>query len=190
MSNKGKQLFKFNLIPPKSKQEQEVLAERDNSLLYSVFLIFFVSFVYFLMTVVDTFVIIPRIQNLDKSIAQQTSQIKTYDFVRELKGELFVKAQVLEPLLELDIEAIELLRNSDLILTEVSNAQIVAYEREPDGTFVITVIVDSYEDSKKILDNALNNSNLDEVFLRQARYQDNNATVRVTLAFVIKSDLK
>jgi hypothetical protein len=189
MKKKQHILFKFNLIPPKSEEEIKVLEERDNSIFYSFLLIFFITLIYFLMVWVDVYIVVPRINKLEKTIAKQNEQIKTYDVVRELKGELFVKTQILEPLLELDIETIKLLQNSDLIVNDVNNAKIITYVREPDGTFVITVLVDSYKDVIAILDNAKNIEEIENVFLRQARKFDRSENIKVTLSFVIKSDL-
>lgn len=183
-----KRLFDFNLIPPKSKEEVRTLRERDNSIFYSVLLIIFISLIYFGLLLFDSGVVTPRLNGLDDDLLQQDLQITTYNPVKQANGELFVKSQIIAPLLELDIGTIELLETSDAIIQNVPNAEIISYEREPDGTFVITVILDNIEDSTLLITNAQNQTNVENAFMRQVRVDDDNNRIRSVLAFLIVSD--
>src|SRR5260221_116538 len=100
-------LFKFNLIPPKSKEELNVLETRDNSILYSFLLVFFGMLVFFVLSLIQTFTTTPQVNKVDATLASQKAEIQAYDQVHEISVELFVKSQSLEPILQKDIKISE-----------------------------------------------------------------------------------
>lgn len=190
MDSYNKRLFTFNLIPPKSKKEIETLQERDRSTLYSFLLIFFAVLLFFGLTILNNIVIEPRINSLEDDLDQQDTQITTFQSARELNGEVFIKSEAIAPVLELDIGTIELLETSERIIEGVPNAQISSYGREPSGEFVLTIILDSYEDSTLIIENAKTQENISEVFQRIVSVNNNNGKITSIIGFtIINEDL-
>lgn len=185
MDSYSKKFFSFNLIPPKSKEEIETLVERDRSMFYSFLLIFFSIFIYFILTLLNTFILSPRIESLESNIEKQKSQVITYNSTRSLNGEVFSKSQALAPVLALDIGSVELLETSEEFILDVSSAQIVSYGREFSGEFILSIIVDDYDSVALLIENAKKQENIDNVFLRQASVSIDKTYVTAVIAFTI-----
>lgn len=185
MDNYTKKLFTFNLIPPKSKEEVDTLVERDRSTFYSFLLIFFSVFIYFVLTLLNTFVLAPRIATLEGNIQKQKEQVATYNSVRQLNGEVYTKSQALAPVLALDIGSVELLEISEKFLVNIDNAQIVSYGREFSGEYILSIIVNDYDSVSTLLTNAKSQENVKNVFLRQASLSGDKTFVTAVIAFNI-----
>lgn len=185
MDSYSKKIFSFNLIPPKSKEEIETLVERDRSMFYSFLLIFFSIFIYFILTLLNTFILSPRIESLESNIEKQKSQVITYNSTRSLNGEVFSKSQALAPVLALDIGSVELLETSEEFILDVPSAQIVSYGREFSGEFILSIIVDDYDSVALLIENAKKQENIDNVFLRQASVSIDKTYVTAVIAFTI-----
>jgi hypothetical protein len=102
--NFSSKLFKFNLIPPKSKEEIVQLVERDNTILYSFILIFSSAVIFFVLTLLEALLVKPAVTNTTATIDGLKAQVNQFSEIKTTNGELFIKSRALEPLLEKDIE--------------------------------------------------------------------------------------
>ncbi len=184
MENNSK-LFKFNLIPPKSKEEIVIIQERDNSILYSFILIFFAVLIFFILSIIQTVFIKPRINKLKSDLSKQDSQIASFDTIRATNGELFVKAQALGPILETDFEAIKFLDTTSKIVASDPNSKIISYGRESTGKFALTIVTSNYDTAAKIIEEGNAVSGIEDIFLRQVSKEEN--TVRLTISFTVNN---
>ena len=183
-----KKLFKFNLVPPKSKEEVQVLEDRDNSILYSSILIFAAMFIFFVLTMVQTVLVDPRLAASQLAITNKDKEITAYDTIKKVNGELFIKSKSLEPILEKDIKITQLLDISQQIKANVVSSEIISYSREPSGQFVITFSVGSMDQASLLIKNAKSITSLKDVFLRNVAKDSVNANkARATIAFNIKN---
>ncbi|MBE0574072.1 hypothetical protein IH575_04175, partial [Candidatus Dojkabacteria bacterium] len=157
-------VFKFNLVPPKTRQELIVLEERDNSILYSFLLVFFAMLIFFILNLIQTFVINQRIELSEKQIATQESQLDGYDDIRRIHGELITKSELLEPVLRRDIKLTEMLDLSQEIVAKNPGAQIVTYAREATGEFVLMFRLPNVDAATLLVDSMLADSRLSGVF--------------------------
>src|SRR5471030_2851907 len=90
---------KFNLIPPKTKEENIIIEERDNSFLYSFILIFCAIVVFFFLTIAEILVLQPRIAEDKQNADDIANQIAAFNSLKLVHGELFVKSQALDSIL-------------------------------------------------------------------------------------------
>lgn len=176
-------LFKFNLVPPKSKEEIVQIEERDNSIFYSLILIFFAVFIFFVLSIVQSVFVKPRITKLRNDLAKQDTQIASFDSVRATNGELFVKAQALGPILETDFEAINFLNTTAQIVSTDPTSKIITYGRENDGQFALTLVTSNYDTAARIIEEGNKVEGITDLFLRQVSIDNNQA--RLTIAFNI-----
>jgi hypothetical protein len=174
---------KFNLIPPKSKEEIDALEGRSNSILYSFSLVFFTMLAYFLLTIAQFVVIESRISSNKASIDQKKAEIETYNETKEQNGELFIKSKALEPILARDIKITQLLEISDKLREDLNVAEIINYKREFQGDFVLTLSLEEYTDINQIIENA---SEIDVVSNLYVRSMSNaNGLVTAVISFDI-----
>ncbi len=187
-SSYNKYLFKFNLVPPKTKEELQVLEDRDNSILYSSILIFAAMFIFFVLVLIQTVLIDPRLLSSKLAVTNKDKEIAAYDTIKKVNGELFIKSKALEPILEKDIKITKLLEISQKIKENVVASEIVNYSREPSGEFVITFSVSSVDQASLLIKNAKSNSALKDVFLRSViKNVGETNKANVTIAFSIKN---
>jgi hypothetical protein len=177
-------IFKFNLIPPKTKEELFVLEERDNSILYSFLLVFFSVFIFFILTLIQTFVLDQRLQQTQQQIAQQEASFSAYDEIKRVRGELITKGELLEPVLKKDIKLTELLDLSSEVQAANSNVEILTYSRESTGDFILTFKVTDIESSFKLIEYLNNNEKLSNVFARNIVRTNNSITATISFSLI------
>ncbi len=182
-------LFKFNLIPPKSKEELNVLETRDNSILYSFLLVFFGMLVFFVLSLIQTFTTTPQVNKVDATLASQKAEIQAYDQVHEISGELFVKSQSLEPILQKDIKISEVLAASKEVLNKFPNSFVTTYSREATGEFVLDFVVNTPDESINLVKEMNTNNKFLNVFLRSLGHRADNLYT-VTIAFILNTTTK
>lgn len=173
-------IFKFNLITPRSKEEISTLERRDNTLLYSFILIFASALIFFLLSLFQNLVVTPQVNSTQGQIDTLKAQIATYDAARKLRGELFVKALTLEPILAKDIKMTELLSLGDAITSQMQGgASVVDYARESTGEFVLTFVTGSFKDSLNLMSAMASQSQIQNIFLRSVVRVDTGSFLTV-----------
>lgn len=175
-SNYNKQYFKFNLIPPLSKEEITVLEKRDNTLLYSFVLIFVGVLIYFGANLFGSFVVQPRLNSVNTDLANTNVEISSFSRIKSINGELFLKTKSLEPILLNDIRISDLLREVDELLPDDNTYNIISYQRENLGTFVINVVSGDFEDAVKLLNLMKDDPSFDNIKLRNIVRISGNTT--------------
>lgn len=158
--------FSFNLVPPKSKEEIVQLEERDNSILYSFLLVFFAMLIFFILSLVQTFVIDQRIKQNNTRIQEQEASFQAFDEIRRVNGELITKGELLEPVLERDIKLTELLDLGNNLVIDNPGVVITTYSRESTGEFVLNMTVPSYEQTSDLLTYLNELESVENVFIR------------------------
>lgn len=158
--------FKFNLLPPKSEQEVVLELERDDSLLYSMVLVFVAGLTFFGLTMVNLVLINPRVNQFEQAIASRDSQISTFASVRSRNGELYVKTRTLEPVLERRINTTEIFRVADAIAASSAGVAIEAYGRERSGEFIFDISTASFAEMSSLVDSIKSISGVSQVFVR------------------------
>ncbi len=178
-------IFKFNLIPPKTKEEIVVLQERDNTILYSFILIFVGMFIYFVLTLIQALLISPRVTTGENLLKAREQEITSYDSVRRVKGELFVKAQSLEPILDRDIKLSGLLKVGDNIIKNIPQSSIISYSRELTGDFVIEFTFSKIENVSSLIKLMKDDPKIKNIFLRTLANNEAKSNVRVVISFTL-----
>lgn len=186
-SEYSKRIFKFNLIPPKTKEEIKELEERDNTVLYSFLLIFFGAFVFFALNFLDIILVQPSLQASKNSIATLNTQISSYDDIKKTNGELYTKSRALDPLLEKDIKLSDLVAIADNINnTFVNSANVVSYKRESSGQFSLTLDISNFSKVSEIVSLLSKTDNVKNIFIRSVGKESIESSIMVmTVSFEI-----
>ncbi len=179
------QLFKFNLVTPITKEEVQVLEERDNTTVNSFILIFGGVFVFFIMTLLSVVFVEPAISNSQRSLENKQVALNQFNEIKVLNGEFVVKARALSPLLDLDIKPNKLVDIVDnLVTTLQSRVDIESFGRDRDGTFNIQALVpdlDSLNLIKGFFDE--NEDSVSDLFINEI---NNGSTgIQVSIVFNI-----
>lgn len=176
-------LFKFNLIPPKTKDEINVLVDRDNTILYAFLLIFFGMLAYAILTLFQAIIVNPKVITTTSNIDTQSTQIGSFNPIKRLNGELFIKSKALEPILLKDIKISQLLSLTSVIIQQVPSSSVVAYARENTGEFVLTFNINSFEQSQSLLQSIKAQTQVNNVFLRSILKDQNLGTYQAIISF-------
>ncbi len=178
-------IFKFNLLPKITKEEVAVLVERDNSIFYAFLLVFSAMLVFFVLSMIEAFLIRARINTLNDSINQTNININSYNEIKSVQGELIRKANLLEEPLSKDIKITELFDVANDIVG--NNGVLESYQRQPTGEFSITVKSQTISNLYNITKSAKSISSITDVKIIRIGFQDNiNLTFpTITLQFEI-----
>lgn len=148
--------FKFNLLPKKSEEEIQVIERRDNTIFYSILIVFFSSIVWLISALLLTMGVEPQLEVAEQNLARSKAELKSLDYVHIAYGELVTKADKLAPLLSKRINT-ELIFTVSVSLTNLVNgAEISTYGRESDGKFLFVIVTDDLLDIESIMSNARN----------------------------------
>mgnify|MGYP001273054507 FL=1 len=175
--------FGFNLVPPKTKEELVVLEERDNSILYSFLLVFFSMFIYFVLNMIQTFVINQRIEQGNVQIIEQEASFSAYDEIKRVRGELITKGELLEPVLKKDIKLTEVLDLANQISIDNPTVNVTTYSREATGEFVLTFSMPDIPTASTLVEYLNKNDKLLNVFARNVQYIQDESEVSATISF-------
>lgn len=181
---KSKSLFQFDLLPPKSQQQIAIERERDDSLVYSIVLVFFAILIYFVVTIVQASVVVPRLEAVEQAKLEREQEIASFTDVRSRNGELFIKTSTLDSVLEKDLAAQEIFRVADAIAGIDSNVGVISYAREQSGVFVFDFITNSLESVPLIVEEAKVVEGVSNVYLRNVEIQT-NGRIRLAVELVI-----
>lgn len=182
-SNYNKSYFKFNLIPPLSKEELKVLENRDNTLLYSFVLIFSGVLIFFAANLIESFIVQPQLNAANSDLNAANTEISSFNRIKAINGELFLKTKSLEPILLSDIRISDLLRAVDDLLPD-NKYDILSYERENLNTFVINVVSDNFSDAVDLLDLMESNLEFENVKLRNLVRSGNRSSFIIAFSLV------
>lgn len=192
--NRVAKMFKFNLIPPKSKEEVAQLVERDNTVLYSFILIFSSAIVFFILTLLDAALVKPAQQNVATQITGLESQLTNFREIKTKNGELFIKSRALEPLLEKDIKLSKLIDLADKLVTSQGDSiQVINYKRETTGEFVLTLSLGTFDKVETVVTQLVAEGNISDIFLRTIGRDTNVNRISMVVSFNINltaEDLK
>jgi len=177
--------FKFNLLPPKSKEVVELELEREDSITYALVLIFIAALIYFGLVLLNSLLIDPRLQTAQTGLDERVTQRASFASTLALHGELYVKTQTLRPVLELDLNPAEIFRVADALVAGDPNLQIESYSREKGGTFVFQILAPTYADVVEIAQTASQIPGVSGVFVRGAVLNSSRTNVRTTIALNI-----
>lgn len=180
MSNSA---LNFNLLPPKTKEEIVAIDERDNSVLYSAFLVFFAVIIFSVFTVGKALLIDTRQSYLEDVISKQDTKISSYSSIRQVNGELFVKSNALAPIVEQDIKLSELLDVASKLIEGDSSILITNYARLLEGTFEVTFEMKNYSDINKISANSLKIDTLKEFFIKSLTKNTAGGAITAIVSF-------
>jgi hypothetical protein len=144
--------FQFSLLPPKSGAVVELETERDNSVAYGALLIFVSVLIYFLLTLVQAYVVAPRLAENESALATIQSQKSTFQSVQTLNGELFIKTKTLKPVLEKQVDSTEIFRVTTAITAANPNLVVTSYNRETSGEFVFQIAAASFNEVGELLE--------------------------------------
>ena len=187
--NYNKRYFEFNLIPPKSKEEIEVLVDRDNTLFYSFLLIFFGFFLFFILNIVKTVFVEPALDKVKNNITAVDTQISNFDEIKGINGELFIKSQALEPILDKDVEVTKVLQLEADIRKEFPNLiEVIDYARKGDGSFSFTFNITNASKVTDIADYLEKRNDVSGVFLESVNWvSDQNGPAEVNISFFVSN---
>jgi hypothetical protein len=184
-SNKG--LFKFNLLPKKTKEELEIYEERDVSIIYSFLLVFGAVFVFLVLNIVQLIFIQTNLNRLDSDIANADSQIADFFSIKRVNGELISKSRLLQEPLSEDIKINTFLSYADGLIGQYGS--ISNYDREPSGTFVLTATFSSVVSIQNALIAANESEDVENVFLRTIVTNDQGNYIGRIAFDVVQDDL-
>jgi hypothetical protein len=184
------QIFKFNLLPAKSEAEIVIEAERDDSLIYAVLLVFFSLFAFVALSLANSFLILPRVGSMEEQLKNIQTEINTYQGVRAANGELFVKTETLAHILKRDLAAEEIFRVAREISSVDSNIGVIKYSREQSGVFVFDFLASDLSIVTKILSKAREVNGVSDVFIRDITVVGGNRVLISTQLSIATSDGK
>ena len=179
--------FKFNLLPKKSKEEIELIEERDNSLFYAVAIVLFATFIWLATTLFNTLIVQPRLNENQLALNSVQNQEQSYSIIKAKQGELVYKAARLKPLLERKIDTDSIFDVSAQLTEGIESAAIAGYGRERSGKFVFRVVTRRYEDVTSMMRNAEASlqESVTDLELRESTYDRDNDIVLTTIALNI-----
>lgn len=182
-------MFEFNLLPPKSKEEIEKYIERDNTIKYSFFLILFILIVFGMISVFESIIVNQRVSGTESSIENLNEQISTFDSIKIINGELFLKSQTLEPILLKDIKIIEIIDTAVELTQGINDSRIIQYGREGTGFFTLRVEVPNVEDTYTMINNSRNIDKILNFFIKRIEKKYTGSNFEVDISFNIKPEI-
>lgn len=180
-------LFQFNILPAKTAREVAIEAERDNSTMYALLLMLFASFIYLIIIIAQAIFIDTRRAEALATLEQRQQIQASFNQVRSLHGELFIKTRTLRPVLDKNIDTKEIFRVADEIKTSRPSLNIESYSRERTGEFVFIILSPSTTDVPEIIRVTENISGVSDVFLRSAVVNTANGLTRSTIVLNIEA---
>lgn len=185
----NKNYFKFNLIPPKSQEEVSQLVERDNTLFYSFLLIVFGMFLFFVISIIKVAFIDPILSQVDSNLETVQSQISNFDEIRRINGELYIKANALDPILDRDVEVTKVLDLESRISQTFPNLiDVEDYSRRGDGSFALTFLIEDSKEVTKITEYMRAQSEVSSVKLLSSQWTSSaNTTALINISFFLSN---
>jgi len=177
--------FKFSLLPPKSSTEVELESERDNSVVYGVILIFISALIFFLLLLVQNYLVQPKLTENQATLTSVQSQKLSFQSIQRLNGELFIKTKTLKPVLEKKVEPAEIFRVTTAITAANPNLVVTSYNRSESGEFVFQIAAASFDEVGTLLEIARDIEGVHDVSVKGSTQDTRNDVVRISLALFI-----
>jgi len=169
----AKNPFKFNLLPPKSK---DVIAREDKrsyTLLYSTALLFSIALVWVIISSVNAWLKSVQVKNWESTSTKRDTEISSYNQYVYQNYELYQKANILNPVVT---------KNSDpdlvfgLINTRIKesapNVSIMKYGRNTSGNYQITGKTNNLDDISKLLKDFKADESVSDVSLLNLQFEN------------------
>jgi hypothetical protein len=167
----AKKAFKFNLLPPKSKDIIAKEDQRSSTLLYSSILLFSIALVWVVINLINAGLKSIEVKKWEDINSDKETEIATYNQYVYQNYELYQKANVLSSVV---------LKNTDpdlvfgLINEKISgstpNAVITKYGRNATGNYQITGQTGDLDDVAKLLKDFKAETNVTDVSLLSMQY--------------------
>lgn len=167
-----KGLFKFNLLPPKSEKEVELEVERDDSILYSMILVFVGGLIFFGLTIANVLLVEPRVAQFEQAVTERNNLIEQFSSTIATNGELFVKVRTLQPVLEKKIDTSEIFRVANAITSIDPDVNIISYARERSGLFVFSFSSPTLNELGGLIEGIKDIQGTSQLFVRGSRSRD------------------
>lgn len=155
--------FSFNLLPPKTSKEIEKEEKRSSALLYTTGMLFGVTFFWVLINLFGTLFISRSKDYWTDQKHEREKQVASYNLYKAGNGELVIKTNILEPVVEKHVDpdlVFELIDN--VIKENAPEAEILSYGRNPLGNFQVEARSSGVETS----------SNLVKIFREKEEFED------------------
>lgn len=178
-------IFKFNVLPAKTAQEVAIETERDSSTVYAFLLMLVASLIYLAIMITQAVLIDTRRADAQELLSQREQTQRSYDNVRSLYGELFIKTRTLRPVLDKNIDTKEIFRVAEEIKRSRESINIESYSRERTGEFVFVVLSPRVTDIPDILKHTEEIVGVSDVLLRSANINQENGLTRSTIVLNI-----
>lgn len=178
----AKDIFIFNLIPPRSREEIEETKERNSSIVYALTLVLASAFVIFILNVVRITLIEPAKIQIEDDIASIQAQTGEGSQAVLLNGELFLKAQLLEEILVEDIAVERIINVSNQV---AGGNEILSYRRDGTGRIELLIRVDSIQSAANVISQAYLNSQVEDPLLSRINPDTGSDEMVITINFSI-----
>jgi len=122
--------------------------------------------IYLVLNILQVILVAPKQQIIATNQLNTDTAISNFDQIRQTNGELFIKSQTLEPILQKDIKLTQLLSIAQQLTNQIPGASITSYSRENDGTFVLSFNIASYDQSITLIQTLRAQPQVTNVFLR------------------------
>lgn len=177
--------FKFNLLAKTVKEIQVARDDRDNTLLFSVVLIFSFVVFYFFLSLLNLLIINNEIDKSTRDLSILENRIAGYKSFIDLKKELYLKSTAILPIIQLDIRLNDLLVVAESISNSYGNVVVTSYQREVDGNLGMTLKFSQFDINR--LTSVLENIELiDSFFIKSIRRDPITGEYTLSLSFTTK----
>jgi hypothetical protein len=183
-------IFDFNLIPPKTVEEIQVLEERDNSIVYGFFLIFFVVLVYSILSLFQTLLVDVRVSNAEKSLASRIVLENGFSETKAEFGQLFLKSKALSDTLKKNIAIVNYIDAASDLSEIIPQSYISSYNwSQEKNEFVVTINVGDFSDAVTLLEKSSESSKIEGLKIKKIDIDPLSYDVRVYVAFKLKDNV-
>lgn len=194
--NVVKELFAFNLLPPKTKEEiaEEMQRKRTNT--YGVLLPVATLVIAVLLTLVNAILIEPSLNGWKTQVKAAEAELNDPNsFIGQLKatnGELVIKTDFVADPISRNINFNRIFEVRDAVFNNNTTGSVAtSYAREASGVFVVNAISSSRKGPEEILERFQQQEKVEagSVELRQVSFDASESEYRYSIGFIIKPDL-
>ncbi len=183
--DKQRNFYSFNLLTPPTEEEKVIAFEKDNTVFYSVVLIFIAFIIFIMFSIIHLIVVLPKKNETISRISKLDEQIRTFDEIKAQNGELYIKSQILEPILREDIKIAELLDIASRLVENINTVEIKSYSRKSDGDFIVLLDMQSFLEINKVIENSKLIKEVQNVFVTRLTKNYSTNIVEGALTFSV-----
>lgn len=178
--------FKFNLLPPKSDQEVALENESSNSLFYAVVLVLFSVVVFVIILALQYFITAPNLRRSETAVLTREGQLRAFDNVKFNFGQLVVKLNAMQPLLDKQLNPDDIFATADTIRLQDPSIIVTGYGRLPDGRFTFQIVTSRPEELPQLIRDLEANDKLEDVILPSIDFDLRAGTAQTVISLIIK----